>query len=143
MANVKISDMTPGTALAGSELLEMVQSGGTASTTPAAIKTYVTGSGNVISTIRVVTAAGGVTVTTADYVVVVNKSVGAATAVTLPAGVTGLRFVIKDGKGDAGANNITINPAAGNIDGAATNVISTNYDSRELIYNGTQWNVIG
>ena len=143
MANVKISDMTPGSALAGTERFEMTQSGATASTTPAAIKTYVLGSGNVISTIRVVTAAGAVTVTTADYVVVVNKAVGAATAVALPAGVTGLRFVIKDGKGDAGANNITISPAAGTIDGAATNVISTNYGSRELIYNGTQWNVIG
>ena len=143
MANVKISDMTPGTALAGTELLEMTQSGATASTTPAAIKTYALGSGNVVQTVRVITAAGAITVTTADYVVVVNKTVGAASAVALPAGATGLTFVIKDGKGDAGANNITISPAAGTIDGAATNVIATNYGSRELIYNGTQWNVIG
>jgi hypothetical protein len=41
MANVKISDMTPGSALAGTELLEMVQSAGTYSTTPSAIKTYI------------------------------------------------------------------------------------------------------
>lgn len=37
MANVKISDMTPGSALTGTELLEMVQSGATASTTSEAL----------------------------------------------------------------------------------------------------------
>lgn len=91
---------------------------------------------------RVVTAAGTVTVANTDYVVVVNKTVGAATTVNLPATpATGRTFIIKDGKGDAGANNITITPAAGTIDGAGTSVISTNFGFSMLTYNGTQWNL--
>lgn len=91
---------------------------------------------------RVVTAAGAVTVTATDEVVVVNKTVGAATTVNLPAGVTKRVYVIKDGKGDAAANNITITPAAGTIDGAATLVINANYGRATVLYNGTEWNQI-
>lgn len=101
-----------------------------------------TASGRIIA-IRVVTAAGAVTVATTDNVVIVNKTIGAATAVNLPATpTTGTIFYIKDGKGDASSNNITITPAAGTIDGAATYVINSNFAAVQLIYNGTQWNII-
>lgn len=93
--------------------------------------------------VRVVTAAGAVTISaTTDHVMVLNKASGAATVVNLPVGATNQEFVIKDGKGDAAANNITVTPAAGTIDGAATHVISTNYGSATYIYNGTSWSVI-
>jgi hypothetical protein len=92
--------------------------------------------------VRVVTAAGAVTVAATDETIVVNKTVGAATVVNLPAGVLGRRYTIKDGKGDAAANNITITPAAGNIDGAGTSVINTNYGRATVAYNGTQWNLV-
>lgn len=93
--------------------------------------------------IRVVSAAGAVTVAAYENTVVVNKTTGAATTVNLFASpMTGKRVTIKDGKGDAATNNITVTPAAGNIDGAANSVINTNYGSRTFIYNGTQWNVI-
>ncbi|HXT81388.1 MAG TPA: hypothetical protein VN702_17620 [Acetobacteraceae bacterium] len=97
-----------------------------------------------VKALRNVTASGSVTISsTSDEVVVINKTAGAATAVALPATPsTGRVYTIKDGKGDAAANNITISPAAGNIDGAATLVIATNYGSASLIYNGTQWNVV-
>ena len=79
-----------------------------------------------------------------DDVIVVNKTVAAATAVTLPATPTvGDQYTIKDGKGDAAGNNITVTPTAGNIDGSGTNVINSNYGFRTYIYNGTEWNVIG
>ena len=99
--------------------------------------------GSNITAIRVITAAGAVTVSaTTDYYVCVNKTVGAATTVNLPASpVTGLTYIIKDCKGDANTNNITITPAAGNIDGAGTYVMSTAYQSVGLIYDGTQWHV--
>lgn len=141
MADVKITDMTPGSALTGAELMEAVQSGGTVSLTTAQLATLAQVSPQ-FRKLRIVTAAGAITVTTADYLVIVNKSVGAASAVALPAGVSGQVFVIKDGKGDAGANNITITPAAGTIDGGATLVISSNYGKTTLIYNGVQWNVL-
>lgn len=92
---------------------------------------------------RVVTAAGAVTVATSDYVVEVNKTVGAATAVNLPASpTTGDMYFIKDGKRDASTNNITITPAAGNIEGAANYVMNTNGQSAQIYYSGTEWKVI-
>ncbi len=60
----------------------------------------------------------------------------------LPAPVTGQPFVIKDGKGDCNANNITITPAAGTIDGAATLVMNVNYQAVRVVHNGTEWNVV-
>lgn len=93
--------------------------------------------------------AAAVTVVTADYTVltsdnliVVNKSVGSATTITLPAApTTGSMVVVKDGKGDAATNNITVDGNGKNIDGDATRVISVNYGAVSLVYNGTQWNV--
>lgn len=93
--------------------------------------------------VSVVTAAGTYVVVTADCVVVINKSVGAATAVTLPAAPnTNRMLTIKDGKGDAGTNNITISGNGKNIDGASTLVISSNFGVSRIVYNGTQWNVV-
>jgi hypothetical protein len=104
-----------------------------------AILTYTSGQ---VDQIRVVTASGAVTVATSDYIVVVDKTTGAATTVNLPGSpITGTVFVIKDGKGDANTNNITVTPAAGNIDGSSTFVENVPYESVNLVYNGTQWNV--
>lgn len=94
------------------------------------------------NTVRVVTAAGAITVTNADYTIEVNKATGAATTVNLPAGVTGQTFCIKDGKGDANTNNITITPAAGNIDNAGTYVINVAKGGAIIQYDGTQWIVL-
>jgi hypothetical protein len=92
--------------------------------------------------VRVVTAAGAVTVTEDDQVVIVKKTTGAATPVNLPAGKLGLQFTVKDGKADAATNNITITPAAGNIDGAATFVLSNNSGSWTGVYDGAQWETL-
>lgn len=99
--------------------------------------------GNRSQSLRVVTAAGAVTMAANDDVVVVNKTVGAATTVNLPSSPsTSQRHTIKDGKGDAATNNITVTPAAGTIDGASTFVMNANYHSIGVVYNGTEWNVI-
>lgn len=90
--------------------------------------------------VREVTAAGTVTVSaTTDFIVVINKTTGAATAVTLPACVAGQRFIIKDGKGDAATNAITITPTSATIDNSATLVINTAYGTASLACVGTQW----
>ena len=88
--------------------------------------------------IRILTAGASTSLTVRDSVLIVNKSSGSATAVTLPAG--GGYFTIKDGKGDAATNNITISGV--NIDGAASYIIRTNYGSVTLTYNGTQYNIL-
>lgn len=92
---------------------------------------------------RVVTAAGAVTVAKTDHVVFVNKTSGAATTVNLPSSPrTGMSIIVKDMKGDAATNNITVTPAAGNIDGSSTAVINTNYGSWKGVYNGTSWSTL-
>lgn len=97
--------------------------------------------GSIKAPIRTVTAAGAITVSaTTDYFICVNKASGAATVVNLPASPgTGLTYVVKDCKGDAATNNITITPNAGNIDNAGTYVISTNLASVAVVYDGTAW----
>ena len=61
---------------------------------------------------RTITAAGAATVAATDTNVLVNKSAGAANTIALPAAATMLSpmVVIKDIKGDAATNPITINP---------------------------------
>lgn len=97
----------------------------------------------VVRNVRTVTAAGAVTVTTSDDVICINKTVGAATAANLFAAPdTGSQIEIKDCKGDAGSNNITVTPAAGNIDGAGTAIINTNYGKWRGVYTGSAWSTM-
>lgn len=79
-----------------------------------------------------------------DYAIVTDLTVAGAVAVNLPAGVDGQIFVIVDGKGDAGTNNITITPAAGTIAGAATLVLTHNRQTVMLQYHAgtTDWKVL-
>lgn len=90
------------------------------------------------------TAAGDVTVTNESQVIV-NKASGAATAVNLPdadALLVGQTIIVKDGKGDAATNNITVTPAAaGTIDGASTYVLSQNFAAAAFTWNGSEWGV--
>ena len=142
MANTAVANMTAASAFDGTELLYVVQGGADRKGTTAQAKTFAN-SGPVVQSIRVVTASGDVTSLSTDGVIFVNKTVGAATVVNLYASPSsGATMVIKDGKGDAGTNNITLTPNAGNIDGSSTFVIGTNYQSATIVYNGTQWNVI-
>lgn len=68
----------------------------------------------------------------AEAAVVVNKTVGAATTITLPpsqaAGSPLREVIVQDAKGDAGTNNITIVPAGSDtINGGSSYAIAANY----------------
>ena len=83
------------------------------------------------------------TVVDGDDVISVEVTPAVAVAVNLPVGVTGQVFNIKDGLGLASvATPITITPAAGTIDGAATATINIPYGSLQLIYSGTEWKIL-
>lgn len=118
-------------------------SGGLSSTSFAATGTA-TFSGAQVDGITVFTSSGNYTVTATDRFILVNKAVGSATQVILPALVsTGRRLTVKDAKGDAGSNAITVLSAGtDNLDGASNAVIGTNYGSLDLIYSGTGWAII-
>jgi len=91
----------------------------------------------------IITGAGNYSVQASDYVITINKTVPEVTTVTLPACPSASRsLIVKDGAGNAASFPITIAGNGKTIDGASNYVISANYGSVELIYNGTQWNVI-
>ncbi len=99
---------------------------------------------NFISKTAIAFAASPYTVLARDTLVEVDAS-GGAVAITLPAGLDGQVYEIKDGEGSAATNNITITPdGTETIGGAATNVISTNYGSVKFYYDETttDWKVI-
>ncbi len=90
------------------------------------------------------TDSGNVTVAADDYEIIINKTVGQATTVTLPASPADVRaLLIVDGKGDAGTNNITVDGNGNNINGSATFAMNSNSQSIWIIWNGTQWNIVG
>lgn len=79
-----------------------------------------------------------------DEVISVQVPGPVAVAVTLPAGVLGQVFTIKDGLGLAApATPITITPnGADTIDGAATATINAPFGSLTLVFDGAQWILI-
>lgn len=62
---------------------------------------------------RIVTAAGAVTILPTDEIVIINKTVGAATTVNVDWSQQTKPLTIVDGKADAATNNITIVPLSG------------------------------
>jgi hypothetical protein len=81
-----------------------------------------------------------------DCVVATDLSSAGAVAVNLPAGNAGQYYVVIDGKGDAGTNNITITPnGSETIKGSANLVLSENRAAVLLFYNSTDtdWKVFG
>lgn len=103
----------------------------------------ISASGSGLADIRTAVATPITVVAATDNVIDVAVPGPVAVAVTLPAGVLGQQFTIKDGLGLASpATPITITPTAGTIDGAATATINTPYGSLTFIYNGTQWLII-
>ncbi len=95
--------------------------------------------------LRIITAIiGSVTVSATEGGVAINQLVGAPAAVTLPLASSrgGLPVIIKDMKGDANTNNITVTPNAADtlgIDGNATDVININKGSRTYFPIATGW----
>ena len=103
----------------------------------------VSASGGGFADIRTAVATPITVVAATDNIIDVAVPGPVAVAVTLPAGVLGQEFTIKDGLGLAApATPITITPTAGTIDGAATAVINAPYGSLTFVYNGTQWLIL-
>lgn len=95
-----------------------------------------------ILTVRTATTTPD-TVLVTDEVVSIEVPGPVAVAVSLPAGVTGQVFYIKDGLGLASAATpITITPTASTVDGAATATINAPYGALTLVYSGTEWKIL-
>ena len=86
------------------------------------------------------------TALTTDLVIIQKLTTNSSSIVNLPQGTTmlvGRYFIIKDGKGIATLNNVTIQAFTGDtIDGGASIALAYNYESVMVVWNGTEWNVI-
>ena len=92
--------------------------------------------------VHLVTAGASYNVQAGDVCIGVNKTIGSATSIVVPAtGTLGQYLEIADVKGDAGANAITLSGST--FDGAsATIVISLNFQVVSLRWYGTYWKQI-
>jgi hypothetical protein len=106
-----------------------------------------TWSGSLFVPIRVVTAAGPVTVSSAtDYLIVIDKTVPEPTTVDYTC-APGFTLLVKDGAGNDATDAITLTPSSGTIDGAASFVMNAStagvppYDARAVTCdaNGNSW----
>lgn len=87
----------------------------------------------------VTSVSSNTTLTNGNSIVLATGGAGGIT-VTLPAPTSGKIFNIK--KVDAGAGVITISPPSGTIDGSASRVIFSQYDSLTITSNGTNFYLI-
>lgn len=101
----------------------------------------VSASGVLNYAVRVAVATPVVASATTDDVISIQVPGPVAVAVTLPAGVLGKTFTLKDGLGLATpATPITITPnGADTIDGAATATINAPFGALTLVFDGAQW----
>ena len=104
----------------------------------------ISSSGVIPLAVRVAVATPVAVVAATDEVISIQVPGPVAVAVTLPAGVLGQVFTLKDGLGLASpATPITITPlGADTIDGAATATINAPFGSLTLVYDGAQWILI-
>ena len=75
-----------------------------------------------------------------DYFLCVD--VAAPVTITLPTGILGTVYVVKDCDGDANTNPITINGTGGQLVDGSTATINSPYGSISLIFNGTEWSIV-
>jgi hypothetical protein len=87
---------------------------------------------------NIVSKSANYTAVDHDYILMNNPS--APVTVTLPAAVKGAMVCVK--KVAAGTNDITISPQSGSIDGAASDTISLQWQSKDYLSDGTNWYLI-
>ncbi len=95
--------------------------------------------GAIIGKTRTVSTATDTISATADYFLCVAYTSTGAVTETLPAGVPGQTFLIKDCGGAAATHPITIAPTSGTIDGGTNYSLNTNYGSVAVTYANSQW----
>ena len=78
--------------------------------------------------------------TAADREIVLANATGGAFTVTLPAATSGALVTVK--KTDGSAYGVAVAPASGTIDGAGSLLISAQYDSYDVVSDGTNWFVV-
>jgi hypothetical protein len=81
------------------------------------------------------------TVTAEDYFLCVDTTTNPV-AITLPTGILGTVYIVKDCAGDADTNNITVTGTGGELVDGAVATINTPYGSLSFIFNGSEWSIV-
>ena len=77
-----------------------------------------------------------------DNAIFVNKTIGSATLIELPARPATLQTIfITDAKGDADTHNITIDGNGNTIAGASTYTIGSQKGGITIVWNGSEWSI--
>jgi hypothetical protein len=76
-----------------------------------------------------------------DYMLCVDTATSAVT-ITLPIGILGTVYMIKDCSGNADTNNITIQGTGGQLVDGSSALINTPYGNVQVIFNGTEWSIV-
>ena len=132
MSNIPITSLPLAIGLTADDQFVIVQGGTTKRVPLSTISSFINPSESGVTVIITAgaTLANPYTVTAGVGRVLVDKTVGAATYIDLSIASTygGVPVLIKDIKGDAATNNITINFSGGElVDGLSQLVLSTNY----------------
>lgn len=90
---------------------------------------------------RTVINSGTYTILTTDHIVAVTYTSTGAVTLTLPPATNSIRILIVDEGGNAGTNNITVNPdGSDTIIGESSVIINGDHNSLSLYSNGSnQW----
>lgn len=91
---------------------------------------------------RVIMSNADTGVEEGDHTLIIRYTVPAAVIISLPTGdnaYMGRRLQIKDGGGVATSYSITI---VGSIDGQGSYTFGFNYESIDVIFDGTWWNIL-
>jgi hypothetical protein len=62
--------------------------------------------------------------------------------ITLPTGILGTVYIVKDCFGAAATNPITIQGTGGQLVDGSTATVNTNFGSLTFIFNGTDWSIV-
>jgi hypothetical protein len=143
ITGVNVGSVASVVSISGDHLGSTTITAGTGITvTPGANTITISGSGTTTLTYTNVNTTPYVVLAADEYLSV--DASGSAITVQLPNAATlGRVFVIKDRTGSAGTRNITVTTVGGavTIDGATTFVMNTNYQSIEVIGNGTSYEI--
>jgi hypothetical protein len=76
-----------------------------------------------------------------DYFLCVDTSTTPVT-ITLPTGILGTVYIVKDCMGDANTNNIIIQGTGGQLVDGSVATINSPFGSIQLIFNGVEWSIV-
>jgi hypothetical protein len=62
--------------------------------------------------------------------------------ITLPAGILGTVYIVKDCFGAAATNPITVQGTGGELVDGSTATINTNFGSLQFVFNGAEWSIV-